>query len=115
MKVAMKAPTIPSAVVSKNPFGLFGPGESQRAIRPAMKPTMTTQMILNTAISLNELPEYYGRRKGFGTSSPDGAPFAQSGNWLAGLREPNLGSSPHRKVFDSAMRSSPSRYSKCES
>ena len=34
--------------------GLFGPGESIRAIRPAMKPMMITHMMLDTAISRNE-------------------------------------------------------------
>jgi hypothetical protein len=33
------------------PLGSFGPGESTRAIRPAMKPTMMIQMMLHTTIS----------------------------------------------------------------
>src|SRR5512146_896887 len=40
MKVARNAPAMPSTVVRMNPLGLFGPGESSRAIIPAMKPTM---------------------------------------------------------------------------
>src|SRR4029077_14121998 len=55
MKVEMKAPAIPTRVVRINPRGLFGPGESIRAIRPAMKPMMITHMMLDTAISRNEL------------------------------------------------------------
>src|SRR4030095_6134387 len=43
MKVATNAPAIPSTVVRMNPPGLFGPGESSRAIIPATKPTMMIQ------------------------------------------------------------------------
>jgi hypothetical protein len=35
-----------------NPLGLFGPGESNRAIIPAMKPTMMTQRIPLMAVVL---------------------------------------------------------------
>src|ERR1700688_396232 len=41
--VARKAPTMPSTVVRMNPLGLFGPGDSSRAMIPARKPTMTIQ------------------------------------------------------------------------
>jgi hypothetical protein len=51
MKVATKAPAIPSAVVRIKPLGSFGPGESTRAIRPAMKPMMIIQMMFHTTIS----------------------------------------------------------------
>src|SRR5262249_8846328 len=51
MKVATKAPAIPSAVVRMKPLGSFGPGESTRAIRPAMKPMMIIQMMFHTTIS----------------------------------------------------------------
>src|SRR5450432_1942128 len=43
IKVATNAPTMPSMVVSMNPLGLFGPGDSNRAIIPATKPTMMIQ------------------------------------------------------------------------
>src|SRR6476659_535661 len=43
IKVARKAPAIPSTVVRMNPPGLFGPGESNRAIIPATNPTRMTQ------------------------------------------------------------------------
>jgi hypothetical protein len=33
------------------PLGSFGPGESTRAIRPAMKPMMIIQMMFHTTIS----------------------------------------------------------------
>src|SRR6266566_3387544 len=42
-RVARNAPAIPSTVVRMNPPGLFGPGESSRAIIPATKPTMMIQ------------------------------------------------------------------------
>src|SRR5260221_7523606 len=45
MKVARNAPMMPSTVVRMNPLGLFGPGESRRAIIPATKPTMMIQMM----------------------------------------------------------------------
>jgi hypothetical protein len=35
-----------------NPLGLFGPGESNRAIIPATKPTMMTQRIPLMAVVL---------------------------------------------------------------
>src|SRR3954464_1192969 len=34
---------MPSTVVRMNPLGLFGPGESMRAMIPAIKPTMMIQ------------------------------------------------------------------------
>src|ERR1700704_5103721 len=43
MKVARNAPTMPRMVVRINPDGLFGPGDSSRAIIPATKPTMMIQ------------------------------------------------------------------------
>ena len=43
IQVARNAPTMPSTVVRMNPLGLFGPGESMRAMMPATKPTMMTQ------------------------------------------------------------------------
>src|SRR5258708_21319612 len=43
IKVATKAPAIPSTVGRMNPVGLFGPGDSNRAMIPAMKPTMMIQ------------------------------------------------------------------------
>ena len=51
MKVVTKAPAIPSAVVRMKPLGSFGPGETTRAIRPAMKPMMMIQMMFHTTIS----------------------------------------------------------------
>jgi hypothetical protein len=51
MNVATKAPAIPSAVVRMKPLGSFGPGESTRAIRPAMKPIMIIQMMFHTTTS----------------------------------------------------------------
>src|SRR5258708_11246003 len=44
-KVARNAPAIPITVVRMKPVGLFGPGESMRAMMPATKPTMMTQMM----------------------------------------------------------------------
>src|SRR5450631_27428 len=52
MKVARNAPAMPSTVVRMNPLGLFGPGESSRAIIPAMKPTMITQRMPLMAVVL---------------------------------------------------------------
>src|SRR5436309_572392 len=43
IKVARKAPAMPSTVVRMNPLGLFGPGDSNRAMIPATKPTMMIQ------------------------------------------------------------------------
>src|SRR6266403_5360631 len=43
MKVARNAPAMPSTVVRMKPLGLFGPGDSNRAMIPATKPTMMTQ------------------------------------------------------------------------
>ena len=37
--------------VRMKPLGSFGPGESTRAIRPAMKPMMMIQMMFHTTIS----------------------------------------------------------------
>ena len=45
MKVARKAPAMPSTVVRMKPVGVFGPGDSQRAIRPATKPMTMIQMM----------------------------------------------------------------------
>jgi hypothetical protein len=45
MKVARNAPAMPITVVRMKPDGLFGPGESMRAMIPATKPTMMTQMM----------------------------------------------------------------------
>src|SRR5215813_7069352 len=53
MKVARKAPAIPSTVVRRKPLGSFGPGESTRAIRPAMKPITMIQMMFDTSTSLD--------------------------------------------------------------
>src|SRR4029077_5364808 len=50
MKDARNAPAMPSTVVRINPLGLFGPGESRRAIIPAMKPTTMTQMMPPMAV-----------------------------------------------------------------
>src|SRR6185437_7380076 len=49
IQVARNAPTMPSTVVRMNPLGLLGPGESNRAIMPAIKPTM---MILIMSVFL---------------------------------------------------------------
>jgi len=38
-------------VVRMKPLGSFGPGETTRAIRPAMKPMMMIQMMFHTTIS----------------------------------------------------------------
>src|SRR5258705_12667375 len=53
MKVATNAPAIPSTVVRMNPPGLFGPGESNRAIIPATKPTMMIQRMPLIAVILS--------------------------------------------------------------
>jgi hypothetical protein len=45
MKVARKAPAMPSTVVRMKPVGVFGPRDSQRAIMPATKPTTMIQMM----------------------------------------------------------------------
>jgi hypothetical protein len=52
MKVATNAPAIPSTVVSMKPFGSFGPGETNRAIRPAMKPIKIIQKMFNMTFSV---------------------------------------------------------------
>jgi hypothetical protein len=51
MNVAMNAPAMPSTVVRMKPLESFGPGESIRAISPAMKPIRTTQMMDDTILS----------------------------------------------------------------
>ena len=65
MKVARKAPAMPSTVVRMKPVGVFGPGDSQRAIRPATKPTKMIQMMplmtVASARSAGDAPGY--RRK----------------------------------------------------
>src|SRR6266478_4045022 len=52
MKGARNAPAMPSTVVRMNRLGLFGPGESNRAIIPATKPTMITQIMPLMAVVL---------------------------------------------------------------
>src|SRR5215470_18265250 len=52
MKVARKAPAIPSTVVRMKPLGLFGPGESSRAMIPATNPITMIQMKPDTTTSL---------------------------------------------------------------
>src|SRR5262245_14212677 len=51
MNVARKAPAMPSAVVTMKPLGSFGPGESTRAIRSAMRPIMMIQMMFHSTVS----------------------------------------------------------------
>src|ERR1700732_3937080 len=63
MKVARNAPTMPSTVVRMNPLGLFGPGESMRAIMPATKPTRITQRMPLMAVVLS-LTKNRSRRAG---------------------------------------------------
>ena len=57
IQVARKAPAMPSTVVRMKPLGLFGPGESSRAMIPATKPTMMTQMmpLMTVTPFLNEI------------------------------------------------------------
>ena len=50
MNVARNDPAIPSAAVRTKPIGL-GPGVSQRAIKPAMKPIRMIQMMFHTILS----------------------------------------------------------------
>jgi hypothetical protein len=45
-KVATKAPTMPRMVVRRKPVGLFGPGDSRRAITPARNPMRMIQIKL---------------------------------------------------------------------
>src|SRR5450830_1652495 len=47
--VARNAPAMPSTVVRMNPLGLFGPGDSNRAMIPATKPTI---IMCNIAVVL---------------------------------------------------------------
>src|SRR5580658_6522349 len=47
-KFATSAPTMPSTVVRRKPWGLFGAGDRIRAISPARKPMMTMVMRENT-------------------------------------------------------------------
>src|SRR5664279_5799095 len=59
MKVARKAPAMPSTVVRMNPPGLLGPGDSSRAIIPATKPTMMIQrMPLISVVLLPKKPRF---------------------------------------------------------
>src|SRR6478609_4802140 len=69
MKVARNAPAMPSTVVRMNPLGLFGPGESRRAMIPAIKPTMMTQMMPLMAVvpfqgSMRQCSKEGSRRNG---------------------------------------------------
>jgi len=41
-------------MVRMKPLGSFGPGETTRAIRPAMKPMMMIQMMFHTTISRDD-------------------------------------------------------------
>src|SRR5947199_343538 len=56
IKVARNAPAIPSTVVKINPLGLFGPGDSNRAMIPATKPTMITQRMPLMTVVLSSKP-----------------------------------------------------------
>ena len=58
MKVARNAPTMPSTVVRMKPLGLLGPGESSRAIMPAMKPTTMIQIMPLMTVVLLEKPDW---------------------------------------------------------
>src|SRR3954447_16125929 len=51
MKVARKAPAMPSSVVKMKPRGSFGPGERKRAMMPATNPITMIQMMFDTTIS----------------------------------------------------------------
>src|ERR1700730_1047304 len=51
--VARNAPAMPSTVVRRNPLGLFGPGESSRAMMPATKPTIMIQRMPLMAVVLS--------------------------------------------------------------
>ena len=51
MKVATKAPAMPSSVVRMKPLGSFGPGERKRAMMPAMNPITMIQMMFDTTLS----------------------------------------------------------------
>src|SRR6476469_5942723 len=53
--VATNAPAMPSTVVRMKPLGLFGPGESRRAIIPAIKPTMMIQRMPLMAVALSNV------------------------------------------------------------
>jgi len=43
---------MPRTTVNTNPVGLFGPGDKNRAMMPATKPTTTIQMTPDTGLSL---------------------------------------------------------------
>jgi hypothetical protein len=45
INVATKAPTIPITIVTKKPWGLFGPGKRKRAMMPARRPITAIQMM----------------------------------------------------------------------
>src|SRR5882757_1235151 len=53
IQVARNAPAMPRTVVRMNPVGLFGPGDSIRAMIPATKPTMMIQIMPLMAVVLS--------------------------------------------------------------
>ena len=61
MKVASSAPAMPSAVVSRKPVGLFGPGMMKRAITPAMNPIRISHSATAISVHLYQ-PGAAGRR-----------------------------------------------------
>jgi hypothetical protein len=48
---------MPITVVRMKPLGLLGPGESNRAMMPATKPTMMIQMMPLITVLLLEKPD----------------------------------------------------------
>src|SRR4051812_17600497 len=58
MNVARNEPAIPSTTVRMKPPGLFGPGESIRAMMPATKPTTTIQSKPDTVTSQDVSGDY---------------------------------------------------------
>src|ERR1043165_4546260 len=60
--VARNAPAMPSTVVRMKPAGLFGPGESIRAMMPATKPTTMIQIMPLMAIPLRCVDDEAERR-----------------------------------------------------
>ena len=50
---------MPRTTVNTNPVGLFGPGDRNRAMMPATKPTTTIQMIPDTGLSLSRFRAHF--------------------------------------------------------
>src|ERR1700750_2276655 len=103
MKVARNAPAMPSTVVRMNPLGLFGPGDSNRAMIPATKPTTMTQRMPLMSLSFVQNARFrwlasdparqflFGRQSPFGRQMVDhaGQILAEAGQQVV-AQQPGL-------------------------